>query len=409
MKPIHAILALYAVQQGFFAAIWLVMAWLRMSRRATLHWGAASMLLALGMGVILARPWLPPGLGGAVPNLLHLAVCVLVARGVRLFVRRPPEDRPTLAAAGLAAGVVVLANALDAPHAWTVVSACLVMGGLLVRAADDIRTGLADEFGRRYALVCSLPLWFIGGVLLLRGLLPLAGVQGSAQPLEAGGAMQVALALVLVLMAMAMHLAMAAMLMLRMIGKLRHLSQHDTLTGLLNRRAFGQRLQAERERQLRQPAPLALLALDLDHFKQVNDRWGHAAGDAVLVAAARLLGEEARSVDVVARMGGEEFAILMPGADLDGANRLAERVLEAFRALHVPHDGQDLQVTASIGAAMSADPREDDEELFRRADRALYLAKTGGRDRVVCAGVLSPVSRETSSSSSPAAAPRRAA
>lgn len=391
MKPIHAILALFAVQQGFFAAIWLVMAWLRMSRRATLLWGVASGLLALSTGLILARPWMPDTLGWALPNLLNVVVCVLVAQGMRMFARRPPLDRLSMFAVALALTVIAGAHLAQAPRIWTVVAACLATGGLLVRAADDVRTGLADEFGRMAALACSVPLWLIGGLLLVRGVLPLAGVDGSTQPLQTGEVQQVGLSLVLVLMAMALHLAMGAMLMLRMIGKLRHLSQHDGLTGLLNRRAFGQHLRTERERQRRRPAPLALLALDLDHFKSINDHWGHSAGDAVLVEAAAILRREARTVDIVARMGGEEFAVLLPDTGFDGAQRMAERILLAFRGMAVAHEGATLQVTASIGFAVSEGIDEDDENLFRRADRALYLAKAGGRDRVVRAGALSVV------------------
>lgn len=391
LKPIHTILALYTVQMAFFAAIWLAMAWMRLSRRATAHWGLASVLLAVGMGIVLARPWLPPALGSALPNLVHLAAAALLARGVQAFVHRPPSDGWLLSVAGSAALVVAGANAIGAPHDVTVVAAGLGMGVTLLRAAHDVRAGLAGEFGRAAAWACSVPLWIIAGMLSARGVSALVGVSGSGMPLDTGQTRQVVLSLALVLLAMAMHLAMAAMLTLRLVNRLRHLSQHDALTGLLNRRAFGLRLAAERLRQQRQPAPVALLALDLDHFKAVNDRWGHAAGDAVLVAAAGVLDGAARRVDATARMGGEEFALLLPGTDLAGANQLAERLLEAFRRLTVPYEGELLRITASIGVAASDDPAEDNEEIFRRADRALYLAKTGGRDRVVCAGALSLV------------------
>lgn len=391
MKPIHTILALYTVQMAFFASIWLAMAWLRLSRRATAHWGVATLLLAVGMGIVIARPWFPPALGSALPNLVHLLAAALVARGVRVFVRRPPADRWLLAIGLPAMAVVILANVFDAPHSWTVVAAGLGMGLLLLRAAHDVRGGLAAEFGRPAAWACSVPLWLIAGMLSARALLALPGVSGSGQTLDTGETRQVVMSLALVLLAMAMHLTMAAMLMLRLIQRLRHLSMHDALTGLLNRRAFGLRLDTERVRQQRHPGPMALLAVDLDHFKAVNDRWGHAAGDAVLVAAAQVLDGAARRLDATARMGGEEFALLLPGTDLAGANQLAERLLDAFRSLTVAFEGELLHITASIGAAVCDDPAEDAEELFRRADRALYLAKTGGRDRVVCAGVLSVI------------------
>jgi diguanylate cyclase (GGDEF)-like protein len=203
--------------------------------------------------------------------------------------------------------------------------------------------------------------------------------------------MQLTLTLAIVLLAMSLHLALGSMLILRLVNRLRHLSQHDTLTQLLNRRAFTVRLQAERARQRRSPGPMALLVVDLDRFKAVNDRFGHAAGDTVLVAAAALLRRHARDVDTVARMGGEEFALLLPGTDRDGACRVAERMLAAFRTLAVEVDGVVIRVSASIGIALSTHAGEDDPLLFQQADRALYQAKAGGRDRVVCAGALNVV------------------
>ena len=215
MKPIHTVLALYTVQMAFFAAIWLAMAWHRLSRRATVHWGLATVLLALGMGVVLARPWLPATLGSALPNLVHLAAAALLARGVQVFVHRTPSDGWLLAVAGSAALVVAGANAIGAPHDVTVVAAGLGMGVILLRAAHDVRTGLAGEFGRAAAWACSVPLWIIAGMLGARGVAALVGVSGSGVPLDTGQTRQVALSLALVLLAMAMHLAMAAMLTLR--------------------------------------------------------------------------------------------------------------------------------------------------------------------------------------------------
>ena len=159
----------------------------------------------------------------------------------------------------------------------------------------------------------------------------------------------------------------------------------DPLTGLLNRRALVERLTTEMERALRYDTSVSLLLVDLDHFKHVNDTYGHLAGDGVLRAVSELLTEEARSSDLVARYGGEEFLVVLPETDDAGAAVLAERMRERvaghlFRAWE--SDGP-LRVTASIGLATFPAARiESVEDLFARADAALYRAKAEGRDRV---------------------------
>ena len=155
------------------------------------------------------------------------------------------------------------------------------------------------------------------------------------------------------------------------------LATTDPLTGLANRRSFRDRLEAECSRSARVGVPLGLALVDLDHFKRVNDTYGHQAGDAVLVELARRLRGCARREDVVARVGGEEFAWLLPEADLGAAAEAAERLRRRIAEAPFPVVGR---VTGSIGvAALEAGP----DELVRDADRALYRAKDGGRNRCV--------------------------
>lgn len=408
MTPIEIILTIYSAQLAVYGAIWLGMSRVKLSRRATLHWGLATLVMATSTMAILLRPALPPALAGALPNLLGLTAVVLLSRGVRAFVRRPLHEPASLVLAALAGLVVVGVNVSGADFAWTVIVTWLTTGVLLLRAAQEMGTGMAPEFGRGKAYACSLPLLLLGLLLLGRGLAAAAALHSGAQPLTHGDASPVAQMLAQMVLVMVLQMVLGLMLVMRLIGRLRRLSQHDALTGLFNRRVLADRLAAEIGRQRRQPAPLALLALDLDHFKAVNDRHGHPAGDALLAAVAAVLVREVRAVDTVARMGGEEFALLLPGTDLEGANRLGERVCQALRELVVDFEGQPLRVSASIGAAattQAANPApsaQDADELLRCADRALYLAKAGGRDRVVCAGTFSVVEPQ-------ACAPRRTA
>ncbi len=161
----------------------------------------------------------------------------------------------------------------------------------------------------------------------------------------------------------------------------------DGLTGLYNHRWFQERLAYELERGDRHKEPLSLLLLDIDHFKKINDTYGHPFGDRVLKMLAAELGRLARRVDFVARYGGEEFAIILVNTDRRGCRAGAQRVLNAVRALRIPHEGGDFTFTLSIGTATCPEDAAAREELVRCADKALYAAKEGGRNRAAaCAG-----------------------
>ena len=156
-------------------------------------------------------------------------------------------------------------------------------------------------------------------------------------------------------------------------------SIHDPLTGLFNRRYFGVRLAEEYERSRRYKLPLSLIVIDADHFKRINDELGHAAGDAALVALARVLSERHRKTDVLARIGGEEFAVLLPNLGAAGARTLAEelrcRVENEEMVLPAANGRVPRRLTVSCGVAELSAGDELDFDLLRRADEMLYEAK----------------------------------
>jgi diguanylate cyclase (GGDEF)-like protein/PAS domain S-box-containing protein len=167
--------------------------------------------------------------------------------------------------------------------------------------------------------------------------------------------------------------------------ELRRLATIDELTELANRRQFFDRGRRMLERARRSGRPVALLLFDLDHFKRINDTHGHATGDLVLRQVAAACREVLRSGDLVARLGGEEFAVLLTGADAAEAEVVAERLRAAIASLEISVRGRRIPVTASIGIALSGPGLEDLEACLAAADRALYRAKNGGRDRVCIA------------------------
>lgn len=166
-------------------------------------------------------------------------------------------------------------------------------------------------------------------------------------------------------------------------AELERQAHEDSLTGVATRRYFLQTAEQELARARRYRSPLSFLMLDIDRFKAINDRYGHSIGDRVLQQLADACRRTLRVVDIVGRMGGDEFAVILPETDGNQAKEAAQRLRQAIAGMAVPlHDGRSLRCTASIGATTVARPEESIDELLRQADEALYQAKIGGRDQV---------------------------
>lgn len=165
--------------------------------------------------------------------------------------------------------------------------------------------------------------------------------------------------------------------------EVQRLVRFDGLTGVANRDQFDEALTEAIWRTRAQPAALSVLVLDLDHFKRVNDTYGHTAGDAVLRQTASVIERVVGEAGLFARTGGEEFAVLLRSVDHAGAARLAERIRERVEGTKIVFDGRRIPLTVSIGVAeRPATSAEAGEDLYRRADRQLYEAKRAGRNRV---------------------------
>ena len=168
----------------------------------------------------------------------------------------------------------------------------------------------------------------------------------------------------------------------RLLSILARAARIDPLTGILNRGGFEERFAQEVERARRGTESLTLLIADIDHFKQINDRFGHTVGDRVLQRVAGVLSESTRTSDVVARLGGEEFGVLLPEAGREDGIEIAERIRHDVARIEPPEHGP-VAVTVSIGVATFPDDGACGDSLFRVADAAAYAAKDLGRDRVV--------------------------
>lgn len=387
MSNAQLLLTLILLQQGLLGLVWMGTAALGLSRRPAMHWGAANLAAAAALMLVVQREsGLAPWAGVLLANTLGLLAYVLNRRGVQLFCSLPPTDREHLFV--LAAGALLLAAivASGAPQGPVVLVTSLLLAYSLLRAGAEALNGLRAELGRASALACALPLWLLGGALALRAILVLVFPAAVGQPVHQGGSFNAALGLGILVVALLQNLGLGAMLVMRTVSQLRRLSDHDALTGLLNRRGLAAEHERQQARSRRGGEGYALLVVDLDHFKRVNDRHGHEAGDAVLCAVAQALRLGLRPHDAVARTGGEEFCVLLPAASQRDAQQAAERLRALVAATPVAWAGCTLHLSCSIGLSWSADGRQTLAELLRRADQAMYLAKAGGRNRVVVEG-----------------------
>lgn len=344
--------------------------------RSLRYWGGALFLGAMGLVAAAAgrgTPWISPGLS----NLIFLMATIVSWTAMRMFVGKPAR-----------AGVAILAPLLwlaalpllPGPP-WWIGLACaigVVFLGLTVR--ECWRADLPHLPSRSPALVM---LSLHGVIYAMRGIFAVTGM--STGPWAA----TILCGFLLESMLYTVGIAFLALALVkeasehRSSEKLRALTLQDPLTGIGNRRHFDERLVAEVARARRHRWPLALLLIDVDHFKAFNDLHGHPEGDECLRLIARTIAASVRRPgDLAARYGGEEFAVLMPSTTLEGAMEVAHAVRSAVNAK--PHDTCFAVVTISVGVASGVPPATDPrgEALLRMADRALYEAKRAGRDRV---------------------------
>ena len=355
----------------------------RVSRLAAVYYFAANIVFLLSLMLGAMRAETANLLTVHVGSLLSMISAMLLRLGLLRHIRLRPPWREM-------GGHVVIVLLLSSMAPPTVASLpfFVVLGSVsimvsLTRACIEIYGPMRSEFGRPAALLVEAP--FVAAVLLIAfGRVPPALPEILAPSGPAVSLVATPRFLILTLVTLLLfNFNVMGIGIGRLVARVRRLAERDVLTGLWNRRAIESRIARERARLARSGDGFALVMLDLDHFKRINDTWGHAAGDAALRHAAQLALHALRAPDSLGRYGGEEFVALLPATSLDGAHILAERVRQDIAEHPLEWEGHVISLTTSAGVVATSDAEIPNETLLRRADEALFRAKNAGRNRVV--------------------------
>ncbi|MBD1545890.1 GGDEF domain-containing protein [Roseibium aggregatum] len=355
-------------------AVW----WPSRSEPGLLYWAVSFFVRLPAIPLLMARGQIADRLSIDLANGFLLAGLGLGWVGTRMFARR----RVNIVVA--VAPMAIWFAACQVPSIYDEIGYRLFVYSALTAAYSF---AIAFEFWRDAVLSGHrLKKWLAalfvvnGSVHLLRAVYGLV-TYDSAGLLQRHGYLSMSVFVPLVLVVIGTMIAMA-MYREEHLDTLKHDAAHDPLTNVLNRRAFLARAENVLREGLQDGVTVALLMLDLDHFKKVNDSHGHLAGDQVLKQVCARVTGMIRRTDLFGRMGGEEFAALLKVVAPDDAMLVAEKIRKAVRSMAIATDEGDLSVTVSIGVAEQMDDLYGFDEMMRRADAALYAAKLGGRDRV---------------------------
>ncbi|MFC0252856.1 diguanylate cyclase [Massilia consociata] len=347
------------------------------------EWGQANALAIIALLLFASRGVLPDLLSIEVANALYLGTIALMYAGFRRHLGLPVPRGLLLGGALAALAGVVVFHHLAESLAMRVVSVSCYHAAVYFAIFATLRGRVDGRLRYPFAFTRSAAL-VLGIGHAVRGAFHAVEAYAPVSLLEPSTANLVFLAIgTLALPALTLGAVMMANA--RVISETAYAADHDHLTGAPSRRAFFAIAERELARAQRHAGGLGLLLVDADHFKRINDTYGHGVGDQVLRDLAERTREAIRKIDHFARLGGEEFAVLLPDAGLEAARAVAERLRAALdRSAAATPSGHGVTYTVSIGLAM-LEEGDTFASLMARADAALYAAKAGGRNMVVCA------------------------
>jgi len=346
---------------------------------AARFWTAAALLAALGAALAMLRDVMPPLIPLIVGGTLLIAACSVAAMGIERFYGRPVSWRIHALVLAFSLAGLCYFSAWQPNMAMRIVTYS-VGQSIVIGLTLPLTLSLQRERKHPGARLAGGVAILIIAVNVLRSAMAALHIGGEVSMMHFN-AFQSVLVLVLVFLSMMWNFGFLLMAIDRLRSEVAELAMSDDLTGAANRRQLLVRLDEECARSDRAMQPFALLVIDLDGFKDINDGYGHAAGDECLRRVTRALQARLRTGDLLARIGGDEFCIVLPSTTLHEAGFVARQLLDACRTERVVWHGASIALAASIGVAQwRPGIGRHPDRLIAEADRALYIAKNDGKN-----------------------------
>lgn len=388
MTETHLLLIFIALVATVGSLSWSLLAYpLHVWPKASICFAVSNLLALLAVLLLPMRTANPSLVTWFLADALLLLAFTILHLGIARLFKLPYKLWQALAVVSLALMLLLFFQqgaAAETPQAMIFSIAGLI---LFTMCSRDILRALQTEYGLSNALLLAMPMILMVLLFTIRVLLLLFASSESQSYISILSSESRLMLWAFIGLIIAINTNIFGCTMVRLISRIRFLAERDYLTGLFNRRAMRNRLEQQHQKWLRHQFPYSLIWLDLDHFKQINDRLGHAAGDAALKHCAQVLQKALRDHDVLCRHGGEEFLIILPGLTESHACQAAERLRQLLERSPMQWQSEKVVLTACFGVVSSQSQLEP-EQLLQHADAAMYQAKEAGRNRCQLASVV---------------------
>ena len=367
---------------SFFTFTWLLSAFLFKSSPATsINFALSNLSFGSFLFFYVGRTYWSNHLVYILSDIFVILGCLLLKRATEVFTEKKARDIELLILFGLATVLDIYARFEDLKVFAIVVTCGFSLYGLVITWINSYQF-MVKSFRKVYSVTTTSPIFIMSVLVALRIIVTLYSLSNT--DLRAKSEFNTGFLVIMMLCLLGFNSTAIGLVISKMINKIRILSEKDPLTDAYNRRYLNMVAEEEITRVRKNHYPLSVVLLDIDHFKRVNDVYGHAAGDMALIGCVDIIKRNIRSTDHVGRLGGEEFCILLPKTSLDSARIIAERIRSNIQTEPILWEDKSISITASFGITCFNSTIENEwSNLLNKADIAMYQAKNNGRNQIV--------------------------